>query len=76
MWRKEAQTQLLKAINFEGARFIRTTHIVSEFEQKGGNAAHPAAGDTNQMDRVPLFGQKFTTLSTTIRRTWPGNIVP
>jgi hypothetical protein len=59
MWRKEAQAQLLKAIDFERCALYPNRAHRAEFEQKGGDAAHPAAGDTDQMDRVPLSVRNF-----------------
>ena len=55
---EKLQAQSLQPFHFERARFIRSAHLVAELEQKRGDPAHPASGDTDEMDRVPLAGKK------------------
>ena len=45
------QAKLREALGFQGARLVRAAHIVPELEEEGGDPAHAAAGDTDQMDR-------------------------
>ena len=55
----EAQSESLQAIGFQRAHTIRAADLVSELEQERGNSAHPAPGDADQMNAMPLLRQAF-----------------
>ncbi len=58
MLREKLQTQSLQTFHFQRNRFVRSAHLVSELEQKRGDAAHPAAGHADKMNAVMLTREK------------------
>src|SRR5256714_13827285 len=58
MLREELQTQSLQTFHFHRNRFVRSAHLMSELEQKRGDAAHPAAGHADQMNAMMLARKK------------------
>ena len=65
---RESQAELREPLGFERARLVRAAHIVPELEQERGDSAHPAPGNADQMDRVPLLGEEFLEIEFRRRR--------
>src|SRR2546422_11300440 len=55
---EKLQTQSLQTFHFHRNRFVRSAHLMSELEQKRGDAAHPAAGHADQMNAMMLARKK------------------
>ena len=65
---KKRRPSCCEPIRLEGARLVRSTHFMPELEKERGDSAHPAAGDADQMDRVPLLGEEFLKVDLRRRR--------
>ena len=68
MRRREAKSELREPLRLERARFVGAAHVVPEFEEKRSDSTHSAAGDADQMDRVPFLGEEFWEIEVRRRR--------
>ena len=66
MLQMKAETEALQPLGFYGQRFIGSAHRVAKLEQQRRDAAHPAAGDADQMHAMPFLRQEFLQIE--IRR--------
>src|SRR5205809_5020335 len=55
---EKLQTQSLQTFHFHRNRFVRSAHLMSELEQTRGDAAHPAAGHSTQMNAMMFACEK------------------
>src|ERR1041385_6478550 len=57
MFGAETQAESLQAIDLPRLRLVRTADGVPELKEQRGDPAHPAAGDADEMNSMPLARQ-------------------
>src|SRR6476619_5029582 len=77
MFGAETQPEALEPIDLPRFAFVRTTHVVPQFEEQCRDPAHPASGDTDQVNAVALTRQHLLEIEVRgERHDWVAYIFP